>query len=151
MTFHDQSAVTSSGPGPTSGCPPASVAEPDKPSLVGMTRAELAAACRASACAEREISMRVAQLWHWIYFQGATSFDAMLNISKVLRGTLAEHFTLARPQVAAEQISADGTRKWLIRFDPVDARATAAPKSNASIFPRATAARSAFRARSAAR
>ena len=92
-----------------------------KPSLVGMTRAEIAAALGAIGVSDREIRMRVAQLWHWIYFQGATSFDAPSNISKALRSTLAEHFTLARSPVAAEQVSADGTRKWLIRFDPIDA------------------------------
>ena len=93
-----------------------------RPSLVGMTRAELAAALGVIGVSNREIRMRVAQLWHWIYFQGATSFDAPSNISKALRSTLADHFTLARPQVAAEQVSSDGTRKWLIRLDPVDAK-----------------------------
>ncbi len=62
--------------------------------------------------------MRTAQLWHWIYFQGATSFDVMLNIGKALRGRLAENFSLTRPEVVAEQISQDGTRKWLLRFPP---------------------------------
>jgi 23S rRNA (adenine2503-C2)-methyltransferase len=103
--------------GPESPCAPAA-----KPSLVGMTRAELAAALACTGVNEREIRMRVTQLWHWIYFQGATSFDSASNIGKGLRHTLADHFTLARPQVAAEQISADGTRKWLIRLDPVDAK-----------------------------
>jgi 23S rRNA (adenine2503-C2)-methyltransferase len=60
--------------------------------------------------------MRVAQLWHWIYFQGATSFDVMLNIGKSLRAKLDDHFSLGRPQVVTEQISQDGTRKWLIRL-----------------------------------
>ncbi len=90
----------------------------EKPSLVGAARAELAAACRALDIPERDIKMRVNQLWHWIYFQGATSFGAMLNISKVLRGGLEERFSLARPQVVTEQISRDGTRKWLIRLAP---------------------------------
>src|SRR5665647_2398325 len=66
--------------------------------------------------------MRVGQLWHWIYFHGVSSFDAMLNVSKTMRAQLAEHYSLTRPQVVAEQISVDGTRKWLIRMRPVDAR-----------------------------
>ncbi len=90
----------------------------EKPSLVGATRAELAEACRSLDIPEREIKMRVNQLWHWIYFQGATSFDAMLNVSKALRGRLEERFSLTRPHVVTEQISQDGTRKWLIRFAP---------------------------------
>jgi 23S rRNA (adenine2503-C2)-methyltransferase len=86
--------------------------------LAGATRRELAAALAAIGVPEREIRMRVAQLWHWIYHAGATSFEPMANVSKVLRATLAEHFTLARPHIAAEQISSDGTRKWLLRLDP---------------------------------
>src|ERR1039457_6705587 len=83
----------------------APISDAAKPSLVGMTRAEIATALAAVGVSDREIRMRVAQLWHWIYFQGATSFDAPSNIGKALRSTLADHFTLARPQVAAEQVS----------------------------------------------
>src|SRR5262249_61996735 len=60
--------------------------------------------------------MRVQQIWHWLYVRGATSFDAMSNVSKELHVLLDQHFTLARPEVVAEQISADGTRKWLLRL-----------------------------------
>ncbi len=66
--------------------------------------------------------MRTAQLWHWIYYRGTSSFEEMLNISKAFRLRLSERFTLARPQIVSEQLSRDGTRKWLIRFDPVDVR-----------------------------
>jgi 23S rRNA (adenine2503-C2)-methyltransferase len=89
-------------------------------SLAGATRRELGTALAGAGVPEREIRMRVAQLWHWIYHAGATSFDVMGNISKVLRATLAERFTLARPEIVAEQISADGTRKWLLRLPPAD-------------------------------
>jgi 23S rRNA (adenine2503-C2)-methyltransferase len=92
----------------------------ERPSLAGLTRAGMAEALREIGTPEREIRMRVAQLWHWIYFQGAREFDAMLNVSKVMRQKLAEHFTLARPEVVEEQVSTDGTRKWLIRMPPVD-------------------------------
>jgi 23S rRNA (adenine2503-C2)-methyltransferase len=40
----------------------------------------------------------------------------MTNIAKDQRGLLEQRFTLARPHVAARQVSADGTRKWLIRL-----------------------------------
>jgi 23S rRNA (adenine2503-C2)-methyltransferase len=40
----------------------------------------------------------------------------MTSLSKELRATLAQRFTLARPDIAAEQISVDGTRKWLLRL-----------------------------------
>jgi 23S rRNA (adenine2503-C2)-methyltransferase len=97
--------------------------DPDaRPSLVGKTRAQLAEALAAIGVPERERRMRVGQLWHWIYYQGSTSFDVMLNVSKALRAKLAETYTLDRPQVVAAQLSLDGTRKWLIRLPPVDAK-----------------------------
>jgi 23S rRNA (adenine2503-C2)-methyltransferase len=92
-------------------------AEPaSRPSLLGATRAQLGDALLHIGVPERELRMRVAQLWHWIYFQGAASFDTMLNVGKALRQKLDAHFTLDRPQVSAEQVSVDGTRKWLIRL-----------------------------------
>ena len=89
---------------------------PVKPSLVGLTRAQLAAVLGAVGVAEGQRKMRVQQLWHWIYFRGLTSFDAMTSVSKELRAELAQRFTLDRPEVVAEQISVDGTRKWLLRL-----------------------------------
>jgi 23S rRNA (adenine2503-C2)-methyltransferase len=89
---------------------------PAKPSLVGLTRAELADALGELGVPERERRMRVQQLWHWIYFRGVQSFDAMSSVAKPLRGALDAHFTLARPALEAEQVSVDGTRKWLLRL-----------------------------------
>src|SRR3954470_12325903 len=89
---------------------------PAKPSLVGLSRAALADALGTLGVPERERKMRVQQLWHWIYVRGVTSFDVMSSVSKELRAQLDAHFTLARPEVVAEQISVDGTRKWLLRL-----------------------------------
>ena len=89
---------------------------PDKPSLVGLTRAQLGALLGAIGVPEAQRKMRVQQLWHWIYFRGFTEFDLMTSLSKDLRAALAEKFTLARPEVVAEQVSVDGTRKWLLRL-----------------------------------
>jgi 23S rRNA (adenine2503-C2)-methyltransferase len=91
---------------------------PANPSLVGMTRIQLASALREVGTSEDDVRMRVAQLWHWIYFQGAKDFDQMTNVSKNLRKVLKERFTLARPEVVSEQVSSDGTRKWLFRLAP---------------------------------
>jgi 23S rRNA (adenine2503-C2)-methyltransferase len=89
---------------------------PAKPSLAGMSRAALAEALRTIGVPPAQQKMRVQQLWHWIYVRGAQQFDAMTSVSKDLRTTLAQHFTLDRPLVMAEQISADGTRKWLLQL-----------------------------------
>jgi 23S rRNA (adenine2503-C2)-methyltransferase len=93
-----------------------------KPSLVGLTREKLAEALHALDLPEREIRMRVNQLWNWIYFHGVSDFDRMLNVSKAMRARLSDHFSLTRPEVVSEQVSSDGTRKWLIRMPPVDAK-----------------------------
>src|SRR5689334_3112312 len=88
----------------------------EKPSLVGLTREELAAALVGAGVAERQAKMRASQLWHWLYLRGATDFSVMTNISKDLRAKLDETFTIRRPEIVTEQISGDGTRKWLFRF-----------------------------------
>src|SRR5438309_330843 len=89
---------------------------PAKPSLVGLTRAALADALGTIGVAEKQRKMRVQQLWNWIYIRGVTRFDDMTSVSKALRAALEQSFTLDRPEVVAEQISADGTRKWLLRL-----------------------------------
>jgi 23S rRNA (adenine2503-C2)-methyltransferase len=91
-------------------------AAPARPSLVGMSRETLAAALGEAGVPERQRRMRVQQIWQWLYVRGVQDFDAMTTLSKELRAALAARFTLARPEVAAEQISVDGTRKWLIRL-----------------------------------
>ncbi|MFC0217896.1 23S rRNA (adenine(2503)-C(2))-methyltransferase RlmN [Pseudochelatococcus lubricantis] len=87
-------------------------------SLLGLTRAGLRDALVAIGVPERELKMRVTQLWHWIYSRGVTEFDAMTNIAKGLRTQLSAYYTLARPEVVTEQVSSDGTRKWLMRMAP---------------------------------
>ncbi len=99
--------------------PMLAVAEPmpaiaEKPSLVGLSRLELSEALGLAGVPERERRMRTTQIWHWIYHRGASDFSAMTNMSKALRTALEEVFTLTRPEVVSEQISVDGTRKWLI-------------------------------------
>ena len=93
---------------------------PAKPSLIGLSRAELAERLGTIGVAPAQRKMRVQQLWHWIYVRGVQSFDEMTTISKEMRAQLDRHFTVARPEVVAEQISNDGTRKWLLRLPSGD-------------------------------
>ncbi|WP_298873353.1 23S rRNA (adenine(2503)-C(2))-methyltransferase RlmN [uncultured Bradyrhizobium sp.] len=93
---------------------------PAKPSLIGLSRTELADRLGEIGVAPAQRKMRVQQLWHWLYFRGAQSFDDMTSISKGIRAELAQHFTVDRPEVVAEQISNDGTRKWLLRLPSGD-------------------------------
>jgi len=89
---------------------------PAKPSLVCVSRAALAEALGGIGVPDRQRRMRVQQIWHWLYVRGAHSFDEMTTLSKDLRAALVQRFTLARPEIAAEQISVDGTTKWLLRL-----------------------------------
>ncbi|MEA2840565.1 MAG: rRNA (adenine2503-C2)-methyltransferase [Methylobacteriaceae bacterium] len=93
-----------------------------KASLAGATRAEFAEALAAVGVPPRDLRMRTTQLWQWIYHQGIRDFSAMLNVSKHLRAALTEAYSLERPEIVTEQLSSDGTRKWLIRMPPVDGR-----------------------------
>src|SRR5215203_6592868 len=93
---------------------------PAKPSLVGLSRAEISDRLGAIGVAPAQRKMRVQQLWHWIYVRGVQSFAEMTSISKDMRAELEKHFTVARPEVVAEQISNDGTRKWLLRLPSGD-------------------------------
>ncbi len=94
------------------------MANPIPSSLIGLSREELGAALAQAGVAEKAVKMRVAQLWNWIYARGASDFAEMSNLAKDFRRDMAERFTIARPEVTGRQISADGTRKWLIRFGP---------------------------------
>src|SRR5258707_1488475 len=87
----------------------------DKTSLIGLAPDALQAALIAGGLPEKAAPMRARQLWNWVYVHGARDFVPMTNLAKDVRATLADSFTLARPQVVTEQISNDGTRKWLQR------------------------------------
>jgi 23S rRNA (adenine2503-C2)-methyltransferase len=85
--------------------------------LIGQSREGLAARLEQLGVPERQSRMRVAQLWNWLYVQGATDFARMTNIAKEFRTELDSSFNLARPEIVTEQVSSDGTRKWLLRLN----------------------------------
>src|ERR1700692_4202281 len=78
---------------------------PAKPSLVGLSREQIAEQLGSIGMAPTQRRMRVQQLWHWIYVRGARDFSEMTSISKEMRSELDRHFTVARPEVVAEQVS----------------------------------------------
>ena len=96
--------------------PVAAVAPAASPSLIGRSRAELADVVRELGEPERAAAMRARQLWHWLYHQGVTDPAAMTTLPKGLRERLAERYRNDRLRVVAAQLSADGTRKWLLRL-----------------------------------
>jgi 23S rRNA (adenine2503-C2)-methyltransferase len=115
------SANTNSGASaPLEKLPLETYVPPAKPSLIGLSRAEMADRLGEIGVQPSQRKMRVQQLWHWIYFRGARDFGEMTSISKDTRAQLEQHFTVARPEVVAEQVSNDGTRKWLLRLPSGD-------------------------------
>ena len=89
-----------------------------RPTLVGLSREGLADLLVRIGVPDKQRRMRARQLWHWIYQRGVIDFAAMTDISKELRSKLEEAFKVARPEIVTEQISTDGTRKWLLRLAP---------------------------------
>lgn len=85
-------------------------------SLIGLSHVEVAEKLKEIGVPEKQCKMRAQQIWHWIYFRGAKSFDEMSNISKDMRAKLNQHFDVGRPEIIEALISTDGTRKWLMKF-----------------------------------
>jgi 23S rRNA (adenine2503-C2)-methyltransferase len=84
--------------------------------IIGLGRAALGERLGALGVPERQRRMRVSQIWSWAYVRGAVDFAVMTDIAKELRAELAAAFSLARPEIVTEQVSIDGTRKWLLRL-----------------------------------
>jgi 23S rRNA (adenine2503-C2)-methyltransferase len=96
---------------------PAVAVDDPRIDLVGLSRDNIRAALAEAGLDERQAKLRAKQLWHQIYHRGATSFEAMSDIAKPQHAWLAERFRVGRPAIEVEQVSTDGTRKWLLRTD----------------------------------
>lgn len=95
---------------------PRKLPETGRVNLVGLTREQLREALLAAGTPERMVKMRVGQVWQWVYHWGVRDFAAMTNLAKDYRAMLAERFEIVLPEVVTRQISADGTRKYLVRI-----------------------------------
>jgi 23S rRNA (adenine2503-C2)-methyltransferase len=96
--------------------PRAFVPRPDgRIDLLGLSKADLRMALETSQLEPRQAKLRAKQLFHWIYNRGVTDFSLMTDISKAMQPWLEARFVISRPQVIEQQVSTDGTRKWLLR------------------------------------
>jgi len=95
---------------------PRKLPEGGRVNIVGLTRDQLREALIAAGTLERQAKMRVGQVWQWVYHWGVRDFAAMTNLAKEYRALLDEKFEIALPEVVTRQVSADGTRKYLIRI-----------------------------------
>lgn len=77
--------------------------------LLGLSRSQFESACEGMG----ERTFRARQIMRWIHQRGAADFEAMTDVSKVLRQRLATEAVIEGPAVLRDSIAADGTRKWL--------------------------------------
>ncbi|WP_412507261.1 23S rRNA (adenine(2503)-C(2))-methyltransferase RlmN [Roseovarius sp. SYSU LYC5161] len=84
--------------------------------IVGLTRPGLRDALVAMGTPEKQAKMRVNQIWQWVYHWGVRDFAQMTNLAKDFRASLAEHFVIDLPELVSKNVSADGTRKYLVRI-----------------------------------
>ena len=85
----------------------------NKTNLLGLTRAGM----EEFVLGMGEKPFRARQLMKWIYRRAAGDFEEMTDLGKDFRRRLAEIAEIRTPEVILSQTSADGTRKWLLRFE----------------------------------
>jgi 23S rRNA (adenine2503-C2)-methyltransferase len=88
----------------------------ERVNLLGLPRAQLEAFVAQRLDAK---PFRARQLMKWIYRRGAADFSAMSDLAKDFRAQLREVAEITVPQIVTEQVSNDGTRKWMLRMDQV--------------------------------
>jgi 23S rRNA (adenine2503-C2)-methyltransferase len=81
-----------------------------KTNLLGLTRTELDAFVSGMG----EKPFRARQLMKWLYKRCVADFDQMTDLAKSFRERLKEVAVVATPSITTMQVSADGTRKWLL-------------------------------------
>lgn len=87
-----------------------------KTNLVGLTRSGMATALLDAGTPEKQVKMRVGQVWQWVYHWGVRDFEQMTNLAKPYRQLLADSFVIELPELVTRQVSSDGTRKYLVRI-----------------------------------
>jgi 23S rRNA (adenine2503-C2)-methyltransferase len=84
--------------------------------LLGLPRAELEAFVAERLGAK---PFRARQLMKWIYRRGAADFTAMTDLARDFREQLGGVAEVVVPEIVTQQLSRDGTRKWMLRMDDV--------------------------------
>ncbi|HKL68059.1 23S rRNA (adenine(2503)-C(2))-methyltransferase RlmN [Salibaculum sp.] len=92
------------------------VPEDGPTNIVGLTRPGLRDALIEMGTPEKQAKMRVNQIWQWVYHWGVRDFLEMTNLAKDFRAKLAAHFVIELPELVSKTVSADGTRKYLVRI-----------------------------------
>ncbi|AGI25646.1 23S rRNA (adenine(2503)-C(2))-methyltransferase RlmN [Pseudomonas sp. MT3] len=82
-----------------------------KANLLGMTKPQLEEFFESIG----EKRFRAGQVMQWIHHFGALEFSAMTNVGKALREKLEAVAEIRPPEIVSQDISSDGTRKWVVR------------------------------------
>ncbi|HWJ07422.1 MAG TPA: 23S rRNA (adenine(2503)-C(2))-methyltransferase RlmN [Steroidobacteraceae bacterium] len=85
----------------------------ERTNLLGLTRSGL----EAFVIGMGEKPFRARQLFKWIYKRAVGDFESMTDLGKEFRRRLAEIAEIRTPEILSSQVSADGTRKWALRFE----------------------------------
>ena len=64
----------------------------------------------------KEPTFRAQQLIEWLYLKNASSYTDMTNLSKALRENLSANYPLIRPKIVDQQVSQDGTNKFVLSY-----------------------------------
>ncbi len=88
----------------------------DRTNLLGLPRAELETFVSERLGAK---PFRARQLMKWIYRRGAAEFSVMSDLAQDFRAELGRVAQISVPQIVTQQVSSDGTRKWMLRMDEV--------------------------------
>jgi 23S rRNA (adenine2503-C2)-methyltransferase len=83
---------------------------PDRIDLLGLDRSALVALCRDWG----EKPFRGQQLMRWVHRRFESDFEAMSDLARGFRATLAERARIDPPRPITDHVAADGTRKWLL-------------------------------------
>lgn len=89
---------------------------PPRINLLGLDAAALTDFC----VAQGEKPFRATQLIQWIHQRGVRDFAAMTNLSRAFRESLETHCVIEPPAIVHQQVSTDGTVKWLLSTDAVN-------------------------------
>ena len=65
-----------------------------------------------------EKPFRARQVLRWLHQYGVDDFEQMTDLAKSLRAKLPEVAEVRPPRLVHEQVSGDGTRKWLLEVGP---------------------------------
>ena len=62
---------------------------------------------------------RAKQLLRWIYYFNEDNFGAMTDVAKSFQNTLTNNANIQTPEIISDELSLDGTRKWLLNVGQV--------------------------------